>query len=157
MATVLEKYWQQKQALTQQMEQEKITAGILWRFGELVYRISVLETCQAYCKSAPVTADMQALLRHYQMLDAYIQSLALERSYGPNRGPDTEKERNAAKTNLSRVIEDYRKRFSSFAPASNKAYGQEIGKAVNTIMPVWLQLRETFVPLKEEKKGDAHA
>lgn len=151
MATVLENYGLEKLEMLQRMEQERITSDILWRYGELVYRISVLETCQAYCKSAPVCTNMQALMHHYQMLDAYIQNLAWERSYGPNRGQDTEKEREAAKMNLGRVIQDYRTRFSRFAPAADTAYGQEIGKVVNTLMPVWLQFRETFVPLRKEK------
>lgn len=150
MATVLENYGQYKQAMVQQMAQERIKADTLWRFGELAYRISVLETCQVYCKSAPACTDMQVLMRHYHMLDAYIQSLALERSYGPNRGKDTEKEREAAKMNLSRVIQDYRGRFSSFAPATDTTYSQEVGRVVNTILPAWLQLRETFVPLRKE-------
>lgn len=154
--TVLQRYQQDVKQLQQYMAQNRITADILWRYGELSYRISVLETCQVYCKSAPVTTNTQALTRHYQMFDAYIQNLAQERSYGPMRGPDTEKERNAARVNLGRVIDDYRKRFTSFAPAFNEAYGQEIGKVVGAIMPVWLQMRETFVPLRVEKQEGAH-
>lgn len=153
MATVLETYEQDKQELVQRMAQRAINADILWRYGELVYRIGVLETCQAYCRSAPVCRDMPSLMRHYQMLDAYIQNLALERSYGPDRGPDTEKERDAARTNVRRVLEDYRNRFCRFAPSSDTAYSQEISRVVNTVMPVWLQLRETFVPLRKEKSN----
>lgn len=155
MATILEKYRQYKHDLQQQMEQSRITSDTLWRYGELSYRISVLETCQAYCKSAPVTTKMESLGSHYAMLDALIQSLAKDRSYGPDRGPDTKKERDAARANLARVIEDYRKRFSSFAPASKEAYGREIGRVIGAFMPVWLQMREAFVPLKDEKKEDA--
>lgn len=152
MATVLEMYCQDKQALLQGMAQKKITADILWRYGELVYRIGVLETCQAYCKSAPICRDIPSLMRHYQMLDAYIQNLAWERNYGPDRGPDTGKEHEAAKANLGRVIQDYRNRFSSFAPAADTAYSQEIARTINSVMPVWLQFRETFVPLRRDKK-----
>lgn len=154
MATVLECYGQDKQTLVQRMAAKTITADILWRYGELVYRISVLETCQAYCRSAPVCRDMNTLMRHYQMLDAYIQNLALERSYGPERGKDTEKERDAAKANLGRVIQDYRSRFSSFSPAADTAYSQEVARVINTVIPVWLQFRETFVPLRKEKEND---
>ncbi len=55
-------------------------------------------------------------------------------------------------TNLSRVIQDYRKRFSSFAPAAPESYGYEVGRVVNTLLPAWLQFRNTFVPIKKEKK-----
>lgn len=152
MATVLEKYRQYQQVLQQQMEQNGITQEILWKYGELVYRIGVLETCKTYSVSAPSTTKVNSLTRHYEMLDTYIQCIAQERSYGPSRGPDTEKERNAARSNLSRVIGDYRKRFSSFTPSSNAAYGQEIGRVMGVFLPVWLQMRETFVPLEEKKK-----
>ena len=119
MATVLENYEKDKQALDQRMDQERITADILWKYGELMYRIGVLETCKVFCKSAPICREMKSLMRHYQMVDAYIQSIASERNYGPSRGPDTEKERQAAMTNLNRVIQDYRQRFSRFAPAAS--------------------------------------
>ena len=153
MATVLGNYEQDKQALIQRMEQEQITADILWRYGELVYRIGVLETCKVFCRSAPVCREMKSLQRHYLMLDAYIQSIASERSYGPSRGPDTEKERQASMTNLTRVIQDYRQRFSSFVPASDSAYSVEVSRVIKSIMPVWLQFRDTFIPLSKEEKG----
>lgn len=160
MATTLENYRQQKQQLQQLLEQSGIKAAGLWRYGELVYRIGVLETCQAYCKSAPVTTNTTPLTRHYQMLDACIQSMAHERGYGPIREQSTEeelkKERNAARTNFDRVVQDYRKRFSSFAPASDTAYSQEVNRVIQTVIPVWLQMRETFVPLREKQKEDAH-
>ena len=154
MATVLENYLWDKQTLQQRVLQGGITADILWRYGELAYRIGVLETCQAYCKSAPATTNSQYLFKHYQMLDAYIQSLAQERNYGPNRGQDTEKERDAAKLNLSRVIQDYRGRFSSFAPQADNTYGLEVNQVINSIVPAWLQMRETFVPLRPKKEQE---
>ena len=72
--------------------------------------------------------------------------------YGPNRSPDTQKEREAAQNNLGRVIEDYRKRFSSFAPSAPESYSHEISKVVQTLLPAWLQFRNTFVPLKKERE-----
>lgn len=82
----------------------------------------------------------------------HIQSLAQERNYGPNRGKDTEKERGAAKQNLSRAIQDYHGRFSSFAPKADTTYGLEVDRVINTIVPVWIQMRETFVPLRPKKE-----
>lgn len=154
MATVLEKYRQYKQSLQQQMEQGGLTANTLWKYGEVVYRISALETCQAFRKSVPVTTDMGPLTQHYQMLDSCVQCLAQERSYGPSRGPDTEKERNAARTNLSRVIDDYRRQFSSFTPTYDFSYEHKIDRVINLVIPAWIQMRETFVPLREEKKEE---
>lgn len=74
--------------------------------------------------------------------------------YGPNRGPDTQKERDAAQVNLERVIQDYRKRFSGFQPAEPEAYQKEIGRVITTLLPAWLQYRNTFVPLQKNKKEE---
>ena len=65
------------------MAQAPINAVDLWYYGEIVYRVGVLETCQMYLHSAPVSMNTPELLGHYQMMDAYVQSLALERRYGP--------------------------------------------------------------------------
>lgn len=152
MATVLEKYYGLRQELEQCMGQAPIRADHLWFFGEVAYRIGVLETCQMYSRSAPISTDTATLMGHYQMLDAYVQSLALERRYGPDRGPDTQKEREAAQNNLGRVIYDYRNRFSGFRPASAESYSNEIRRVITTLLPAWLQFRETFVPIKKAKE-----
>lgn len=81
MATVLENYYGFRQQLLQRMSQQQITAGDLWLYGEILYRIGVLETCQMYLRSAPITNEMSFLVGHYQMLDAYVQNLARERRY----------------------------------------------------------------------------
>lgn len=154
MATILEKYQRERQNLYQQISEGTVTARALWRYNELTYRISVLESFRIFSISAPKTTDKKRLQRHYQMVDAFVQYSAQERSYGPSRGPDTEKERNAAKTNLDRVIQDYRKQFSSFSPSSDEAYGWKITDVMKVVTPAWLQMRETFVPLKEKQKGE---
>lgn len=155
MATVLENYYGLRQELERHMVQLPIRADHLWFFGEVAYRISVLETCQMYQRSAPVTTNIATLMGHYQMLDAYIQSLTYERRYGPDRGPDTQKERDAAQNNLGRVIQDYRSRFSGFRPASDDSYSNEVRRVITTLLPAWLQFRETLVPIKKAKEAVA--
>ena len=155
MATVLENYYALRGELEQRMAQAPINAVDLWYYGEIVYRVGVLETCQMYLRSAPVSMNTPELLGHYQMMDAYVQSLALERRYGPDRGPDTQKEREAAQSNLGRVIQDYRKRFSAFSPTPAMAYKKEINRVITTLLPAWLQFRNTFVPIKKAKEGNA--
>ena len=152
MATVLENYYGLRSEVNKRIAQGNAPADAIWWHGEIMYRISVLETCQMFCKTAPITMEVKILQGHYKMLDAYVQCLALERRYGPNRGPDTQKERDAAQNNLGRVIADYRKRFSSFAPSGQESYSHEISKVVQTLLPAWLQYRNTFVPLKKKEK-----
>lgn len=48
---------------------------------------------------------------------------------------------------LERVIQDTRKRFSSFVPGTQDQYKKSIIQLVNTILPVWLQYRNTYIEI----------
>ena len=135
MATVFENYYNLRSEVDRRIAQGGAPADAIWWHGEIVYRIGVLETGQMFCKTVPVTMEARFLQGHCKMLDAYVQCLALERRYGPNRGPDTQKERDAARNNLGRVIEDHRKRFSSFAPSAPESCSREIGRTIRTLLP----------------------
>ena len=50
MATVLENYYALRGELEQRMAQAPINAVDLWYYGEIVYRVGVLETCQMYLR-----------------------------------------------------------------------------------------------------------
>ena len=60
MATVLSQYQEQQKKLL-----DKLPSGLtnpeLLALQELNYRISVLQTMQVYCKTAPVSTDVNAL------------------------------------------------------------------------------------------------
>lgn len=155
MATVLENYFNMRKWVESEIAKGPATPTHVWWYSELVYRISVLETCQMFCKTAPVSLEVKTLLGHYQMMDAYIKNMVTERKYGPDRGPDTQKERDAALNNLERVVQDYRKRFSSFSPSAPDFYGKELARVVNTVLPAWLQFRNAYVPIKKMKEGAA--
>lgn len=91
MPTVLENYYNLRSEVDKRIAQGNVSADAIWWHGELVYRIGVLETCQMFCKTAPICLETNILQGHYQMLDAYVQSLALERRYGPNRARHAER------------------------------------------------------------------
>lgn len=154
MVTVLENYRSLRSQVEEKMCNIDTTPEMLWWYGELVYRIGVLETLQVYNNSAPPVMELPPLREHYRMLDAYIQSLTLDRRYGPNRGPDTQKERDAASQSLDRIVQDYRKRFSSFAPTTLESYWEEVTRVIRSVLPAWLQVRDTFVPLKTVKRKE---
>ena len=59
MATVLENYYGYRQQLLQRMAQPPISPADLWLYGEILYRIGVLETCQMYLRSAPITREVR--------------------------------------------------------------------------------------------------
>lgn len=154
MATVLSNYQTLLGRVEERMRTVDITSEMLWWYGELIYRIGVLETLQAYNNAAPPVTDLAPLQTHYRMLDAYIQSMTLDRRYGPDRGPDTQKEREAASQSLDRVVQDYRKHFSSFKPTTAESYWSEVNRVIRSVLPAWLQVRDSFVPLKTVKRKE---
>ena len=154
MATVLSNYQSLRGQVEERMRAVDITSEMLWWYGEPIYRIGVLETLQAYNNAAPPVMDLAPLQGHYRMLDAYIQRLTLDRRYGPDRGLDTQKEREAASQSLDRVVQDYRKRFSSFKPTTTESYWSEVSRVIRTGLPAWLQVRDSFVPLKTVKRKE---
>lgn len=85
MATALEKYYGMKESMNAAIAQGKLPVEHLLAHQEVLYRINVLETCMNFCKTAPVTPDMRVLTYHYQLTDAFIQCMLLERRLGPCR------------------------------------------------------------------------
>ena len=57
MATVLERYQTLRFQIGERMQKEPITPDMLWRYGELVFRIGVLETLQVYLNAAPLVME----------------------------------------------------------------------------------------------------
>jgi hypothetical protein len=86
------------------------------------------------------------------MVDAFIQCMTQERRYGPDRGPNTANERNSAQNNLALVVTDYRSRFSSFNASAPDQYASAISRAISAVLAVWLQFRNTFVPIPDPKE-----
>ena len=154
MATVLSNYQTLRSQVEERMRTVDTTPEMLWWYGELTYRIGVLETLQAYNNAAPPVMDPIPLQGHYRMLDAFIESLTLDRRYGPDRGPDTQKEREAASQSLNWVVQDYRKRFSSFKPTTAESYWSEVSRVIRSVLPAWLQVRDSYVPLKTVKRKE---
>ena len=115
-----------------------MTVQELLVYQELLYRIQILETCQSLCKTAPVSTDMKELLGHYQLVDAVLHCAA--------------KERKTAGENLEKITVDCRKRFSSFHASTPDQYRQSVSALFGTVLPAWLQWRNTYVPIGEEAK-----
>ena len=151
MATMLENYQAQKINFDNGMQTAMPDLAQIWRQQELLYRIEVLETCQMFVKTAPNSVDLDMLVPHYQMIDAYIQSLTLERRYGLNTSnEEIKKLRNTAYNSLNLVIESYRKHFESFTPENDTGcYRKIITSVIQTVLPVWIQYRQTYIDIKK--------
>lgn len=148
--TLLEKY----QKLFIDIASPEVSMGLehAWVYQELLYRMEVLQVCQMFTATAPVGDSMKAMLMHYQMVDGYFESLRGERHIGKTTDEKEQKQRDTAIQNLYRVIMDYRKRFSSFSPGSDERYKKEITKAITTVLPAWIQVRNAYITIhtKEE-------
>ena len=145
MATWLNEYNSLKNAMNKEVLGGNMSFEQLMLYQELVYRIGVIETCQSFCTSAPVSTDRYAMGNHYKLVDAFIQCLAKERRFGQPADDALKAKRATANDNLEKVITDCRKRFSSFAPSGPEHYKQSISKLVGTVLTCWLQLRNTYI------------
>ena len=127
--TTLDQYYQTKQQLNAKMADGSFTVDKLLGYQELMYRISVLESCMGFVKTAPVSADLNAMCFHYQVVDEKLKN-----------------QRETARGNLETVVGSFRKQFQSFAPTSPEAYRDAVSRMINTVLPAWLQYRYTYIP-----------
>ena len=146
MATTLEQYNQMKQQLSAKIADGTMTGDQLLGYQELLYRISVLESCMNFVKTAPVTNDMKVMSFHYQVVEALFTCLIQERQFAVPANDALKKQRDTALSNLQTVVNSFRKQFQSFKPATPEAYRAAVTKMVNTILPAWLQYRFTYIP-----------
>ena len=116
---------------------------------ELNYRICVLETFQAFSKSAPMGMKMDDLSYHYQLVDAYIKFVLSERQFGAKTDADGKKRRETAHQSLEKVVQAGRRQFRNFSPSKPEQYSQTVGKYINALLPVWMQYRDTYINLQE--------
>ena len=146
MATTLEQYYQTKQQLNAKMAEGKFTNDQLLGYQELMYRISILESCMMFLKTAPVSTDTSILGFHYKVVDALFTCMLQERQFGLPADEKVKKQRATALENLQLVISSFRRPFQSFAPNTPEVYRETISKMITTVLPVWLQYRYTYIP-----------
>jgi len=146
MSTTVEQYYQTKQQLNAKMAEGKFTNDQLLGYQELMYRISVLESCMMFLKTAPVSTDTSILGFHYKVVDALFTCMLQERQFGLPADEKVKKQRATALENLQLVINSFRRPFQSFAPNTPEVYRETISKMITTVLPVWLQYRYTYIP-----------
>ena len=146
MATTLEQYYQTKQQLNAKMAEGKFSNDQLLGYQELMYRISVLESCMMFLKTAPVSTDTSILGFHYKVVDALFTCMLQERQFGLPADEKVKKQRATALENLQLVVNSFRRPFQSFAPNTPEVYRETISKMITTVLPVWLQYRYTYIP-----------
>lgn len=145
MATLLDQYRERQNKFRSQIAENSLPLEDLLVMQELNYRICVLETFQSFCKSAPITMDAKVMSYHFQMVDAYVRFILNERKFGLKADAEGQKRRETARESLERVVQDGRKRFTSFSAGTQEQYKKCIRNFSNTILPVWMQYRNTYV------------
>lgn len=146
MATTLEQYYQMKQQLTAKIENGTINVDQVLGYQKLLYRISVLEACMSFVKTAPVTTSIGMLGYHYKVVEAFFGNLVQERQIGMPADEHLRNQRGTALGNLQTVFKSFQKQFKSFQPDKAEAYRAAVTKMINTILPAWLQYRYTYIP-----------
>lgn len=147
MATILDQYRERQNEIRSKAAENSLMLEELLTMQELNYRVCVLETFQTFCKSAPITMNTKAMGYHFQMVNAYVNFVLNERRFGPKADADGQKKRETALASFERVVQDGKKRFTSFSAGTNEQYKKSISQYVNTILPVWMQYRNTYINL----------
>ena len=139
MATILDNYRNLQNNYRSQIAANSLPLEDNLKMQEVNYRICVLETF------APITMDTKVMGYHYQLVDAYVKFVLTERKFGPKTDTEGIKKRETAAASFEKVVQDGRKRFSSFSPTSQDQYRSTIGNYILTVLSVWMQYRNTYI------------
>lgn len=146
MATKLEQYYQMRQQLDGRIAEGKLDVNQFLGYQELLYRISILESCMNFVKTAPVTADWKAMSFHYQVVDALFTCMIQDRRFGIPADEKLKRQRETAQNTIIVIVNSYRKQFQSFTPTAPDAYKNAITKMIDAVLSAWLQYRFTYIP-----------
>lgn len=145
MATILDNYRNLQNNYRSQIAANSLPLEDNLKMQEVNYRICVLETFESLSKSAPITMDTKVMGYHYQLVDANVKFVLTERKFGPKTDTEGIKKRETAAASFEKVVQDGRKRFSSFSPTSQDQYRSTIGNYILTVLSVWMQYRNTYI------------
>lgn len=153
MATLLQKYSQILATMESQAAENAFPVEKLLEAQEIKFRITVLESCQFFCKTAPVTTNTNVLSYHYQVVGAYLRSMVQDHKFGIPATPELRQKRQTAESSLQQILQSCQKQFSSFQPTMPDLYKKNISILVNTVLPAWIQYRDTYIDIKKLLSG----
>jgi hypothetical protein len=145
--TLLERYWKIKLNFETASKEAPPSPVKLWVYQELLYRIHLLDSLQLIVKAAPLSNDIKVLYPHYQVVDKMLENIRSERFLKAKQTEQQEQQKTASDS-LNAVIEDYRKRYANYAPASPNQYQEDIRRTVSTVLPAWITYRNTITDIK---------
>ena len=112
---------------------------------EIKYRISVLSTLRMFVDSAPITDNLKEIKFHFNITSKVVDMLLEERRFGRTVDENGQKQRETAETALKNVVRQNKKRFENFKPDSLATYAKLMQEYVSTVLPVWVQYRNTYI------------
>ena len=147
MATVLETYQEQMRKYKAQIEADGLPPDEMMSFQEMNYRICVLDTIRCMLRVCPVTTDMQVIAEHFKLVSCYMSSLLKEHKILPSPDEARKNQVATAHSSLEHVIQDGNNFFMSFTAPNPYCYRESISKYCFTVLPIWVQYRQTFISL----------
>ncbi len=147
MATILAQFQKKQADIKEQIAANSLPPDELLVMQELNYRINVLETFQAFARTAPISTNITVLMQHYRVVDVSLRYLLKDHKFGMVADDNGKKERETAGKALEDVICANQKKFSSFVAETQDQYKRCISECVNTVLPMWLQFRDTYIKI----------
>lgn len=148
MATILTQLMQKQAEFKEQIAENSLPPDELLAVQEVNYRISVLETFQALVKTAPISSDIKVLVHHYNVFDVSLRYLLKDHKIGTLTDENGKKRRETAEKAVADIINANQKKFTSFIAETQDQYKKCISDCANTVLPMWLQFRDTYVQIK---------
>lgn len=154
MAKILDIYKEKQNVIEQAIKNKQLPLGDLERAQELTYRIHVIESFRTYCMTAPVTDNTKTMVEHLDKVSNFIKELPAERPVKAVTDEKVTKSRETAKSTLNDALSGIWNSFARFNPTSPEQYREQIIKNINGLIPVWLQYRDTLIPIKIPAEGN---
>ena len=150
--TTLERYLLCRFDLETAFRAEPVDTAELWKYQEVMYRISVIETCRAFQETIPASGEIVTLLPHYQMLMAFLQHLVSERRFGMPDDIKARRNRDTAHMSLVRIMDDHSSRFRHYTPEGPEQYRLDVRNIISTVLSAWMQYRDSLLLIKLSDK-----
>lgn len=141
----LEQYIEKRAELDEQIKANSLPPESLLVYQELNYRIDVLSTFKAFCKAAPLTTDRAVMSYHYSLSYKLTEGILREHQIGEKTDDAGKQKRGAAQTALDRAISSGCRPFVNYNPKKQEQYRTDYAAYINSILPLWIQYRNTYV------------
>lgn len=141
----LEQYIEKRAELESQVKAKNLPPKSLPVYQELNYRIDVLDSFKAFCRAVPLTTDNNVMSYHYALSKRLIDAMLVEHRIGEKTDEEGKKKRETSHSALERVIQSGCKKFVQYNATTQDQYKTDYLAYINTILPIWIQYRNTYI------------